>query len=283
MVKGIELRPCILILACVSGLLFSCGGSDGSKNNSEPHAIIKYSGELKKGVPIRFSGLDSSLHQYFKWSYKEASQADADYVVLDIDSPSVSLCFIKASDYDVKLEIKDGVDSVVTLMIEENVIGDQYNRISFHNNGDGTYSTTLSFNDATSDIINDSTNRYIYFDFCSCDSRGISLNGYNYYEYLLQGSMVVEGTEVFAPCFIKYNNKPEMTPILENTAPGAIDDILMDPSSRFTKAALQKAYDHSMFVIHEDVDGYPHLAFNSIISYLALTDDAVAVFCILDK
>ncbi len=286
--KGIGLRPFILILACLSGLLFSCGDSDGSKNNipvinSEPQAIIKYSGELKKGFPIGFRGSDSNLAEYFKWSYKEASQADGDYLVLDTDSSSVPLCFIKASDYDVKLEIKDGVESVVTLTIEENVIGDQYNRISFHNNGDGTYSTTLSFNDATSDIINDSTNNYIFFDFVSFDSRYNSLNGYNYYQYLLQGEVTLpDGTKFIAPCFMKYSN-PEYKTILENTAPGAIDDVLMDANFLFTKATLQKAYNHNMLIMHEDGEGYVHMAYIDIVSYLALTDDTVADFCILDK
>jgi hypothetical protein len=289
--EGLKMKPFVLILALLCGMLLCCGDSGGSKSEGllanqppakEPYANIKYTGDLKKGHPIWFNGSDSNSAEYYRWSYKEASQADGDYRVLDANASSIALCFIKASDYNVKLEIRDGVDSVTTLTIEDNVIGDQYNRVSFHNNADGTYSTTLSFNSDTYDIINDLSNDYIYFDFACFDSGYNSMSGYSYYQYLLHGTLTLEdGTTVTAPCFIP-SSDPLSKTILENTAPGTIDDILMDANFLFTKDELQKAYDHNMLIIYTDKDGDPHMAYIDITAYLALTDDNVADFSILD-
>jgi hypothetical protein len=40
----------------------------------EPSAVISYSGDLQIGSLVSFDGSDSMGHEYFSWSYMQASQ-----------------------------------------------------------------------------------------------------------------------------------------------------------------------------------------------------------------
>ncbi len=283
MIKKYIKKQFIIFLACFFGFLLACEIDE--QDNTKPQAEIKYTGELKKGCSVLFDGSDSIKAEYYKWSYKESSQSDNNYIAADSDKNFCPLYFIKATDYNVKLEIKDGVFSVVTLKIEDNTVNDQFDRLSFHKNPDSTYSTTLSFKKDRLDIINDPDNKYIYFDFTSWDSRHKSQNGYNYYQYLLHGTAPLEdGTEVTGPCFMKKND-PESKPILKTTIPEDIIDILFDNNNNFffTEETLQKVCSHDMLIIYEDENGYVYINYVIFTGFIAMIDDTLDDFFIMNN
>ncbi len=281
MENRLKIGSLLFFPAFVMGLLISCsqGGGDGSQ------AVITYTGELKKGCPVTFRGRDSLQPEYYKWSYKEASQADTEYVTVDSDDDDVFFYFIKAGAYNVRLEIKSGVSTVSAVSITDNT--STATRIGF-TKGAVSYSTTIYFDAATLGRIQ-ACNDMFKLVFGSVDYKNASLltgNSY-YHNWIVTGDTITldDGSTTFTgPGFFQYIVTPNRVWIndIHSTAPAAFDsDISLITTYTLTKEEMRKAYYHDLWIEITN-GGTPDRSDSAEFrGFVALTDDTVTNFFIL--